>query len=361
MSKYHKTTQKAVNKFFKKKHEDSESEEDGSESESESDDETDYKQVEKKTRPTGPYFDIINPINTIAGPIGEFQCIYENFPVHAAVALFGKRRTGKSYTLRWWMYNCFRHIPFGCVFTNTTINGFWQKYVPSWLVCQGLEMHRMNALIQRQKKLIAAWKKEHPEECEKNPDAYKEAPELAAFCILDDVIADRVAMQWNKEINTFFVEGRHLCITVFITTQHVKGVGPMIRGNMDIVCFQPIFQREARMTLADLYGGFMDRQEFITLMDQIVMNEHEEGSTPRDPKMIVQTMVCNDFDNCHDPQVKFKYARAENPDDIEPGWHLCADEYWKQQENDLGGSGKGSEKMDPCDMLEQEFGCSMDK
>lgn len=37
-------------------------------------------------------------------------------------------------------------------------------------------------------------------------------------------------MMWNTNINSLFVEGRHLLITVLITTQHVKGVGPLIRG-----------------------------------------------------------------------------------------------------------------------------------
>ncbi len=37
---------------------------------------------------------------------------------------------------------------------------------------------------------------------------------------------DRVAMQWCKELNTFFVNGRHYCVSVFITSQHVKGIGP---------------------------------------------------------------------------------------------------------------------------------------
>jgi hypothetical protein len=154
------------------------------------------------------------------------------------------------------------------------------------------------------------------------------------------------------------VEGRHLCITVFITTQHVKGVGPMIRGNMDVVCFQPIYQRESRMTLADLYGGWMDRNEFMELMNELVLDEHMEGSTPKEPKKMVQTMIVNDFDNTQDPQIKFKWSRAENPDDIEPGWRLCADEYWKVQENSLG-SNKSCNQMDPCEMLEDEFGCQM--
>ena len=86
----------------------------------------------------------------------------------------------------------------------------------------------MQRLVERQKKLIADWKEKHPKECAENPDAYKEADELRAFVIFDDVISDKVAMQWNEFINSFFVEGRHLCISVFITTQHVKGIGMFV-------------------------------------------------------------------------------------------------------------------------------------
>lgn len=224
--KYHKTCQKDVSKFMSPAKKSIEP------AKKDSKDDTEEEKQEDFSDPgeISPFFAVINPIPTCVGDIGEFQLIPGIFPVHAAVALFGKRRTGKSFTLRWWMYNCFRHIPFGVVFTNTKINGFWQTYVPEYLVFQGLPLDKMDTLINRQKKKIAQWKKDHPAECKKNPDAYKSAPELAAFCVLDDVIADRVAMQWNKDINTFFVEGRHLCISVFITTQHVKGVGPMIRG-----------------------------------------------------------------------------------------------------------------------------------
>lgn len=342
--KYHKTTQKEVAKFFKKDKEDDSSKED--------DDLEKRTPREEHELPKGPMFQIVDPIPTIIGDIGKFILTPDTFPIHPACCLFGKRRTGKTFTLRWWMYNCFRDVPFGVVFTNTRINGFWQTYVPGWLVFQGLDMSKMDALIQRQKKLIAKWKETHAAECKKDPDAYKSAPELAAFCVLDDVIADRVAMQWNKDINTFFVEGRHLCITVFITSQHVKGIGPMIRGNMDVVCFQPIFQREARMTLADLYGGGIERDVFMQLMDDIVVDENLPDSTPKKPHKYVRTMICNDFENTHNPQIKFHWSEAENPDDIEPGWRLCAPEYWKQQDNGLGGKARVIER-DIDDILDE--------
>lgn len=298
----------------------------------------------------GP-FAIVDPIDTCLGPIGKFNLDEDVLPRHAAIGAFGKRRTGKTFWGRWLFYNSLRHIPFGVVFTNTTINGFWQKYVPRRYVFQGLPKFQMDRLIARQKRLIAQWKKDHPEETAKNPDAYKEAPELAAFCIFDDVIADRVAMQWSEDIATFFVEGRHLCVTVFITTQHVKGIGPMLRKNLDIVNIQPMFEREARTYLADQYGGFIDRNLFLKFMSEVVKDENLPGSTPQNPKKYVRTLVINDFENTTDPQIKFHYGESENPDDIEPNWRLCDDVYWKLQEEEPEFRPKG-EPLDVVDYLD---------
>lgn len=311
----------------------------------------------------GPEFAIVEPINvvlppspehseTITIPIGKFIMERSSFPVSPSMVLFGKRRTGKTFSLRWILYNCFRHISFGIVFTNTSINGFWQKYVPGFLVFQGLPLYQMDRLIARQKARIAKWKEDHKGETEENPDAYKNAEELQAFVIFDDVISDRVAMQWNADINSFFVEGRHLCISVFITSQHIKGIGPMLRGNCDVVCLQPIFQKEARETIANLYAGFMPKKDFMCFMDQIVQDVNLEGSTPEHPKKYVRTLMVNDFENTRNPQVKFHWSDAENPDDIEPGWRLCSDEYWKMLETQLF-SQKQKAQMSSADIVEE--------
>ncbi len=121
-----------------------------------------------------------------------------------------------------------------------------------------------------------------------------------------------------------------------------------------MVCFQPIFQHEARLVLADLYGGFMDRNDFIELMDEVVYTEDLPGSTPEEPIQDVRTMVVNDYQNTRDPQMKFHWSKAKNPDDIEPGWRLCSEEYWKVQDNQFG-SDKRVEDRDPVEILEQEF------
>ena len=112
------------------------------------------------------------------------------------------------------MFKCFRDIPFGIVMARTDVNGFWQKHVPPRFVFRDLQNHILRALIDRQRGLIAKWKKEHPKECEENPDAYKNAPELRAFIILDDVVSLFVRVRMEGE---FFVCRFHVSCFRFPT------------------------------------------------------------------------------------------------------------------------------------------------
>jgi len=277
-------------------------------------------------QPIPPAFAVVNPIPSIFGPVGEFVMKPESFPMHPSVVDFGKRRTGKSFTFRWILYNCFRDIPFGVVLTNTSFNGFWQKHFPARFVYQGLREDIMEGLMTRQKKAITKWEKENPGK------DYKMEPSLRVLIVLDDVIADKVAMLWNKNINTFFVEGRHLCISVFITSQHVKGIGPMMRGNMDIVILQPIFQTEARRVLHDLYGGWTDYHEFEQFLNEVVLDEELPDSTAQVPHKRVRSLVINDYQNTTNPQMKFRWMEADDPGDF----RLLHPLYWKEVDNNFG-------------------------
>lgn len=135
-----------------------------------------------KQKYEGP-FAIIDPIQTRLGPIGKWIPDLEHLPKSPSIVAFGKRRTGKSFSCRWILYNCFRHIPFGIVCSHTSFDGFWQQYVPEKFVFQGLPEHRLNALMERQKRLIKKFRKEFP-----GRDIHDD-PSLEAFIILDDVVS----------------------------------------------------------------------------------------------------------------------------------------------------------------------------
>jgi len=170
-------------------------------------------------------------------------------------------------------------------------------------------------LIDRQKALIKKWGKEDPR--------------TFAFVILDDVIADQKAIRWSKNINSFFVEGRHINITVLLTTQYMKGIGPMIRGNMDIAFLQPIYSVLDRNVIHELYAGFMPKRDFMNLMSEIINVEELEGSTAHDPKLNMRIMVVQDWRQTDDVSLKFCWWDPKHSDQLEP-YRLCHPCYWKE-------------------------------
>lgn len=123
-------------------------------------------------------FAMVNPIETCLGPIGQFILKPENFPSHPSILFYGKRRTGKSFSARWILFKCFKDYPFGICCTGTYYNQFWQQYIPSFLVFEGLNDQALTMLIRRQIGLIEDWLKKHP-----NGD-YKAEKSLRAFIVL---------------------------------------------------------------------------------------------------------------------------------------------------------------------------------
>ena len=217
------------------------------------------------------------------------------------------------------MSQTMRDLPFGLVMTETRMNGFWQKRVPPRFVFQGWREDILIQLIKRQKMLIKKYGKEDPR--------------TFAFIILDDVIADQKAIRWSKNVNSFFVEGRHLNITVLLTTQYMKGIGPMIRGNMDIAFLQPIYSRMDREVIRDLYGGFMEKRDFMQLMDELILVEEQEGNTAHDPKLKMRIMVVQDWRQTAEVEKKFCWWDPVHSDDLEP-YKLCDAIYWKEKPED---------------------------
>jgi len=252
-------------------------------------------------------------LKTALGDIHEWACVPENLPNHPSMAFFGKRRTGKSTTITNIAYHCCQHIPFGIVMSDTAYCGYWDKLVPKKYIVQGLRQDVLDWLIHRQKKAIAKY-------------GVKD-PRVRAFIILDDVIADQKTIRWSADLASFFVQGRHLAITVFIASQYAKGIGPMVRGNCDYVFLQPIFNESQRRVLHDMEAGFLKFDEFAALMDEVICEELLEGNCPQDPKKNVRILVCAAFQNNGDVQSKF-FHFSPIPIDQLPPFRLCHPKYW---------------------------------
>lgn len=258
-----------------------------------------------------------NVVTTVAGPIREWLPLPENLPNHPTICFFGKRRTGKSTSITNLAFHTMQGIPFGIVMSNTSYAGYWDLLVPKRCIVQGLRQDWLDWLVGRQKKLIAKY-------------GIKDK-RVAAFIILDDVVADQKTIRYNADLSSFFVEGRHLAITVLIASQYVKGLGPMVRGNCDYIILQPIYNKTQRDTLWDLEAAFMDKKDFSLLMDQVIVSETLPGNTAADPKKKVRVMVCADFEDSCEPTEKFYHWSPVHMTML-PKFRLCDDIYWKDND-----------------------------
>lgn len=255
-------------------------------------------------------------LQTCMGPLEHYVATEENTPHCPAILAAGKRRTGKSTSLDNLMCRVMTNIPFGIVMSDTAVSGFWQKRVPAKFVVQGWRPDVLKWLLARQERLLA----------KNGNDKYD--PTIQAFVIFDDVISDQNAIRYTKELNTFFVEGRHKAITVLITTQYMKGIGPMIRGNMDIVIIQPIYALNEREVLWGLFGSTIPKKDFLQLMDEVVEAKELPGSTARDPKMKFRVLMVQDWRQTPDVTKKFQWWDPVHSDEL-PAYRLCHPKYWE--------------------------------
>jgi hypothetical protein len=190
--------------------------------------------------------------------------------------------------------------------------------VPQRFIFQGWRQDILDALKARQMRLISVYGREDPR--------------TFAFVIMDDVIADQSNVRgWNTTLNSFFTEGRHLNITVMITTQHVKGIGPMIRNNTDIAIVQPMYNVNARKTLWEMYGGFMEKKQFNALMNRYAKETPLEGDSPAEPKKSVSVLIVKAYANVPDVQQKFAQWSPLPTHEL-PEFRCCHPKYWDHDE-----------------------------
>lgn len=106
----------------------------------------------------------------------------------------------------------------------------------------------------------------------------------------------------------------------------------MVRTNCDYVFLQPIYNATQRQVLWDLEAGFMDKNDFSQLMDDIIIRENLPGNTAQEPKKKVQILVCADFEDSSVPTEKF-YSFSPVPMTMLPPFRLCAEVYWKDDDS----------------------------
>ena len=177
----------------------------------------------------------------------------ENFTIeNKIVAIFGKRCSGKSRLLKH-LLNCEKDI-FKKIFVvcpTETINKFYSSIVPDDCIYDSYNNDWCMKLI---KKLTDI----------KTKDPNNKSNILL---ILYDCISD-TNFHNCPSLNILATRGRHLNISLILTSQYIYGVPPIFRNNCDYVIASQQNKRSIDLMADEFLLGNLDKNEFIRMYNK---------------------------------------------------------------------------------------------
>ena len=168
----------------------------------------------------------------------------------ATIALFGRRRTGKSFLTRWILYNKRKVFPFGMVMTETKFNLFWEKYVNKNSIYSGYDPEVLVRLMKRQGALVKT---------------KKHGQDPRVFVILDDV-AGSGSLSHDPTLKKLFYNGRHYKCFIVVTSQWFKALAPGCRENAEYIFLFGMNNLEEMEAIRKEYAGQIEPELFYRML-----------------------------------------------------------------------------------------------
>jgi hypothetical protein len=227
---------------------------------------------------------------------------------HDAVCIWiGKRRTGKSFSLK----NCLYHLrsfPTGVVISPTEMaNTFFSKFIPNVLLYDEYEPGILERFVERQKKITMQYKREISMYGRSDIDP-------RAFLILDDCMYDNKNWVNDRSIRYLFMNGRHIYVFFAITMQYALGIPPALRSNVDYVFIARENNIANREKLYKQFAGmFPSFDVFCQVMDQTTQNYEQ---------LVIDNTI-TESNHINDQVFWFK---ADNVD-----FKMCLPQLWEMQ------------------------------
>lgn len=185
------------------------------------------------------------------------------------IAFVGKRRTGKSVTMRSLLdemigdygAKLYRMFDRAAVVTKTKFNQYWQQHFPSDFIHNDIE--HISLLLQEQAEFIDWWYK-HPEVQVAGPHYVN--PYL--LLVIDDVASAENARHIEM-ITELATMGRHLKCMVMISTQYVKLLNTTVRENVDLLFIYYQNTLMAKDALCREFFSMIEPYEAAKMIDDI--------------------------------------------------------------------------------------------
>ncbi len=239
-------------------------------------------------------------------PIREFKPERDTPEAPSWIA-YGKRRTGKTFFVRWWMWYFRRYYWQVYCFSETLINGFWIKYFPEQACYPQWDEARAQQILDFNK-----WVLKNPEEAARHGYSGK------TLTICDDVIANKLLRATGDDgvYAQLYVQGRHTKMSVGTCTQKATALPPKVRDNIDLVFILRQESDTERERIWKEHMGRLNRRTAYEMME--LWTTTENYKTPQETRL---TLII-DTDPCKSYNERFFWARAFDPGDFKMGTPL---------------------------------------
>ena len=85
--------------------------------------------------------------------------------------------------------------------------------------------------------------------------------------ILDDAVADS-DMHFQKGLKILYARGRHINVSIIVTTQYINSISPLMRSNSDYVFLGQQNKRSIDIIADEYLSGDIEKPEFIKLFNK---------------------------------------------------------------------------------------------
>ena len=170
--------------------------------------------------------------------------------VNKTVSLCAKRNSGKSELLRYLVranHNKFKKIFVIC--PTEKINNFYKNIVPANCVYEEWDDDWIEDLIDNLSKVNAG---------KTNSNANH------ILLILDDCCSD-TNFHSSGSFKKLFTRGRHLFISIIITTQYIKHIPPIARSNSDFICVGQLNNQNVELLAEEYLMGSIEKKAFLEM------------------------------------------------------------------------------------------------
>lgn len=238
--------------------------------------------------------------------------ISEESVLDCSVAIFGMRRTGKTFLLKEWLLilNALGHIGKCAIITSTPYQ--WEDLITEEYIFD-MSKHDiieiLEDLVQMQKR---------------NKKLFKDGKlplnePLQLTLIIDDFSYDRKLSIYSDVLAQIFQTGRHDNIAIFALVQNPTGVGNWIRQNADYAVLFKTRGEKAKDRLHNEHFDFMDKKIFYQLAEVATNDRYVLISCKTDP-------MSDDINKL------YRYKATINVDKFDIG--KLGNELWLQKRSD---------------------------